>query len=115
MCQSDMALHHTEKVLWYLNTLFVNVAEQIKINCKYEAKLQTHNVAHNLNRNLWVISALATKKLQIQCLQKVYHISVKTSFQLVFLPNACEACCRNMYIPTTLELTKNDPTLTLHK
>ena len=42
-------------------------------------------------------------------------MNVKTSFQLVFLPNACETDSRNIYIPATIELTSNDPTLTLHK
>ena len=31
------------------------------------------------------------------------------------LPNACEAYSKNIYIPTTVEFTKNDPTLTLHE
>ena len=42
-------------------------------------------------------------------------IKVKTAFQLVFLPNACEAYSRKIYIPTTVELTNNDPALTLQK
>ena len=79
MCKFSMALS-TEKVSWCLNMLFVNGTEQIKANCNYEVKPQTCNVAFNLNRNLWAISALATKKLQILCLQKTYHINIKTSF-----------------------------------
>ena len=72
-------------------------------------------MAYNLNRNLWAICALATEKLQIQCLQKIYHVNVKTPFQLVFLPNDCEAYSRHIYIPNTVEETNNEPTWTLHK
>ena len=92
-------------------TLFVNDAEWIKINCTCEVKPQTHNVVYNWNRNLLEV----TEKVHIQCLQKTYHINVNTPFPLVFLPNACEDYNRNTYIPATVELTNNDPTLTLHK
>ena len=64
---------------------------------------------------LWAISALATKLLQTLCLWKTYYINVKTPFQLVFLPNTCEAHSRNIYVPNTVELTNNIPTLTLQK
>ena len=40
---------------------------------------------------------------------------MKTQFQLVFLPNTCEAYSQNIYIPTEVELTNNYPTLTLDK
>ena len=65
----------------------------------YELKPQNHNVRYNVNRNLWTISALATNKLQIWCLQKIYHVVFKTQFQLIFLPIACEVYSRNTYIP----------------
>ena len=37
---------------------------------------------------------MATEKLEIQCIQKTYHVNVKIPFQLVFLPTACEASSR---------------------
>ena len=83
-------------------------------NCYCEVKPQNHNVADNLNWNLWAISGLATKQLQIWCLQKIYHVDIRTPFQLVFLPNTHEAYSMNMYIPATPELTNNDPTVTVH-
>ena len=46
---------------------------------------------------------------------EVYHIDVKTPFQLVFLPNACEVFVINSYIPSTVALTNSNPTLTLNK
>ena len=48
MCQFDTALYPTENVSWCLYTLFVNDAEQIKMNYNGEVKPQTHNVAYNL-------------------------------------------------------------------
>ena len=105
----------TEKVFWCLYALFVNGTEGIKKNCNCEVKPQTHNVAYNLNSNLWAISALATEQLQIRCLQKTYHVSVKIPFQLIFLPSAYQAFSRNIYIPTTVELTNIVQNVILHK
>ena len=115
MCQFDTDLYPTEKVSWCLYALFVSDAERIKLNCNCEVKLQTHNVAYNLNKNLLTVSALATDKLQMQCLQKTYCMNVNTIFQLISLPNTCEAYSRNIYIPTTVELINSDPNLTLLK
>ena len=39
------------KMPWSLYALYVNRAEQIKSNCNCKVKMQTHNVAFNLNRN----------------------------------------------------------------
>ena len=64
--------------------------------------------------NLLVIYILSAKKVQIRCLQKIYHIDIKTAFLLLLLPKACKANRRNIYIPTTIVLTNNDPSLVLH-
>ena len=76
---------------------------------------QTEHVVYNLNRNLWVIRALATEKLQIRHLQKTDHVDVRTPFQLVYLSNKYEAYSMNIYISATVELTSNNSTLTLQK
>ena len=36
-------------------------------------------------------------------------------FQLIYLPNVCEAYSRNIYMPATTESMNNDPTLILQK
>ena len=111
----DTALYPTEKVSWCLYTLFLNDIEQIRINCNCEVEMQTHNVIHNLNRNVWPISALTTEKLYTWCLQKTYYVNVKPPSQFLFLSNAYDAYRRNMYFPAIVVLMNNDPTLTWHK
>ena len=54
MCQFYTALDSTGTIIPH---------EQIKRNCNYVIKLQKHNVACNLNGNLWAITAMATEKL----------------------------------------------------
>ena len=87
--QFDTALYPTEKLSLWLNALFVNDENGLKL--PVIVKLLTHNVAYNLNRNLWTICDLATEKLQISCSQKTCHVDNKAPFQLVFLPNAHKA------------------------
>ena len=58
---------------------------------------------------------LSYQKLLIQFGQKTYHFDVRAPFQLVFLPNTCEAYNRNIYIPAKVQLTNSNPMLTLHK
>ena len=64
---------------------------------------------------MWAISTVCTDMVQRRCMKKTCRIKVKTPFQIIYLPNACEANSRNIYIPATKELTNNDATCTLHK
>ena len=44
------------------------------------------------------------------------HAVVKVSVSvLLYLPNACDAFSRNIYIPATMELINNNPTLILQR
>ena len=45
--------------------------------------------------------------------KKPYWFDVRIQFQLAFLPNAYKAYSRTIYIPTTVEMTYNDPALAL--
>ena len=45
----------------------------------------------------------------------MYFVDILMSFQLLYLPNACTSYSRNIYIPATVELTNNYPTLPVHK
>ena len=42
-------------------------------------------------------------------------VDIKTLFELLYLPNACETYSRDIYIPATAELTNSYHTLILHK
>ena len=108
--QLDTAIYHIEKISWYLYTLFTVSAEWIKSYYNYKVKPQKYNVAYNLKKNLWTIGAFSTEKIQIRCLQKTYRINANTPFQQIYLPNVCEAYSGNIYIPSTIALTNNDPT-----
>ena len=48
------------------------------------------------------MSSQAAEKVQIRCLQMIYHVNTKSPFQPLYLPNVCEAHSRNIYIPATV-------------
>ena len=54
---------------------------------------------------LWVISALATKKLQIRCVMETHIVTIKLPLQIVDVGNGCKAYSASIYIPAKLELT----------
>ena len=66
---------------------------------------RTTNLAHSLDGYLWVISALAAKKLQIRCVMETHVVTIKPSLQIVDVGNGCEAYSASIYIPAMSELT----------
>ena len=54
---------------------------------------------------LWVISALATEKLQIRCVMETHIVTIKPPLQKVDVGNGCTAYSASIYIPAKLELT----------
>ena len=85
------------------------------MNCNCEEKLQMQTVAYNLNRNLWANNDFATEELHNGVYGRAIVWMSGPPFQLLFLCNACKAYSRNIYIPDIVELTNDDPTLTLHR
>ena len=67
LCMFDQALYPVEHTNWCIYALFVNNRKQIKRNCFIKTLNQTTNLAYNLDRYLWAISALAAENLQVRC------------------------------------------------
>ena len=108
MCQIDTALQSVKQVTWGIYVLCMNTAPKVKKDCQYDIKPQSHNLAYNLKRIPWVICFLAIEELYVSCLKSTY---VKQPFQLVYLPNACEAYSLNTFILATVILTREDQNL----
>ena len=70
MCQLDTTLYPTEKIAWYLYALFINSVEKIKSTCSYKVKPEIHNAVYNVNKDVWIISALSAEKIQKGFLQR---------------------------------------------
>ena len=73
---------------------------------------QTTNLAYSLDRYLWAVSALAAKKLQIQCVMETQVITIKPPLQIMDVGNGCKAYSASIYIPAKSELTTSLQSIT---
>ena len=101
----NQALYPVECTKWCIYALFINDKNQIKRNCLFKTLNCTTNLAYSLDRYLWVISALATEKLQVRCVMETHVITIKPPLQIVDIGNECKAYSASIYIPAKSELT----------
>ena len=87
----DQALYPVEYTNWCIYTLFINDKNQIRKDCLLKTLNQTTNLAYSLDRYLWVVSALAAEKLQIQCAMETHVITIKPPLQIMDVGNGCKA------------------------
>ena len=105
-------LYPVDKIDWCLYTLFVNDLTKIGTNCKFTTTIRHTNLAHSLDGYLWAISSLATKKLQIRCLQQTSVVTIEPPLRIIEIGNDCEAFSSTLYIPAKSELTTSMQSLT---
>ena len=65
LCLLSQALYPVEQFKWCIYALFIQDQNKIRKNCKISTRLQSVNMAYSRDGYLWVVSALATEKLQI--------------------------------------------------
>ena len=80
LCMFKQALYPVEHTNWCIYALFINDKKQIEGNCILKTINSTTNLAYSLDGYLWVISALATEKLQIRCVMETRVTTIKPPF-----------------------------------
>ena len=75
LCIFDQALYPVECTNWYIYVLFINDKDRIRRYCFLRTLNQTTYLAYSLDVYLWVVSALAAEKLQIQCVIETHVIT----------------------------------------
>ena len=105
LCLFDQALYPVESVTWCVYALFLNDPQKIKQFCKVYTCMQPVNLAYSLDGYLWVISVLATEKLQIRCVMNTKFVTITPTLQIIDIGNGCEASSSTIYIPTKSKLT----------
>ena len=62
---------------------------------------QTHDKAVNINDIFWAISTLeSNKKLYITCLQFSYLLALRFPYDIIYLPDGCEANAITFLLPS---------------
>ena len=81
--------------------------DKVKINdaCILSVTNQVQDEALNINDNFWAISTLQeNKKLYITCLQYSYTIKISILYDIIYLPDDCEANAGTFMLPPTNKL-----------
>ena len=104
LCMFNQVLYPMEQMNWCVYTLFINNEEQIERNCILKTINRNTNLAYSMDGYLWVISTLATGKLQLRCVMETRILTIKPPLQIVDIGNGCEAYSASIYIPAKSEL-----------
>ena len=112
LCMFEEPLYLVDKIDWCLYALFINDLTKIETNCKFTTTIRHTNLAHSLDGYLWVISSLATEKLQMRCLHQTSVVTIEPPLCIIDIGNGCEAFSSTLYIPAKSELTTTMQSLT---
>ena len=112
LCMFDQALYPVDNTNWCIYALFINDMHRIKKNCIVKTLNRMTNLAYSLDGYLWVISALASEKLQIRCVMDTHVVAIQPPLQIVDAGNGCEAYSASIYIPAKSELTATIQSIT---
>ena len=85
--------------------LFLRDKERINEFCILLVVYQTQDEAFNVNNNFWATSSLQeNKKLYITCLQKSYTSKFCFQYDIIYLPDGCEANTITFVLPSNNKL-----------
>ena len=85
--------------------LFLKNREEINIFCILSVINQTQDEAFNINDSFWALSTLqGNKKLYITCLQYSYMIKLHFPYDLIYVPDGCEANAITFVLPSNNKL-----------
>ena len=94
LCMLDHALYPVDNMNWCVYALFSNDSENT--NCIVKPTTCSTNLAHSLNRYLWVVSSVVGEKLQIQCVQDTPLVTIKPPLWIIDIGNGCEVFSPNI-------------------
>ena len=70
---------------------------------------QTHDEAINITENVWAISTLQDDEIVIPCLQFSYTIKLHFPYDIIYLPDGCEANAISFILPFNNKLHVKTP------
>ena len=101
-CCINSSLHAVDTSTSCSYTLFLQNNEKF---CICSVRNQTQDEAININDNFWVISTLQNnKKLYITYLQYSYSTTLWFPYNIIYLPDGCEANNINFVLPSDNQL-----------
>ena len=91
-CPNNTPLYTADTSKSCSYVIFLQNTKKINTFCTLSVSNQTQDKALNVNETFWVISILeSNKKLYITCLQFIYSLALQFPYDVVYLPDGCEA------------------------
>ena len=104
-CHINSPLYTAETLSSYSYALFLQNKDRINKFCILSGVNQTQDETININNNFWSISTLHdNKKVYITCLQLSYLIKLHFLYDMIYLPNGCEANAITFVLPSNNKL-----------
>ena len=74
--------------------------------CHLSVLNQTRNKAISIDKNFMAITTLSPQKLHVSCLSDSYPFSLRNPFDIMYMPNGCEASLDSFFLPSNDKLTQ---------
>ena len=98
-CQLSTALYQSDKVGFCSFALLRREESRIKGNCKVKYSDFDKDIAIQIQDQFWFVSTRTKSTLYVKCLAKNYYQKLKFPFDIIKLPNSCEATTDYLLIP----------------
>ena len=105
-CNLNTPLYPVDTTTECIYHLLVNDKEKIGDYCKILIKEYSHDVAINLENNIWALAVLEPTELHVTCLSYSYQIDIETNFQIIKLENSRQAYSPNLILPSGNQMTE---------
>ena len=105
-CNLNTTLYPVDTTTECIHNLLVNDKEKIGDYFKISIKEYSHDVAINLENNIWALAVLEPTKLHVTCLSYSYQMDIETNFQLIELENSCQAYSPNLILSSGNQMTE---------
>ena len=100
-CHIDFPLYAADTLNSCRYILFLKNKDKINTFCILSVINQMQDETFNIKDNFWAISAPPNnKKLYITCLQSSYSISPHFPYDVIYLPEGCEANTISFVLPS---------------
>ena len=99
VCVLNTALYQVDKIEWCVYALFMRDQDLIREQCLVDSHIWPSNLALNLDGYIWVVSSLASFRLQVHCLKETHLELNVPPLTLICISNCCENYSNKIYIP----------------
>ena len=101
----NITFYLVDKIEWCMHALFIRNQDLVWEQCLVESLISHANLEFNLDGYIWVISILASERIQFHFLEETHLEPIVPPLTHIYIGNGCEGYSTNIYIPSKTYLT----------